>query len=309
MCVRYFSEKEKTIIDDYLGLVKVVSTTGEDLFQAIKAKLNSHGLTFSQCIGYSSDGASNVIGCQNSVWSRIKAESPNCVLLRCTCHSLNLIVQHAFEVLPSSIGYLLSEVPAFFSRSTIRREEFKKLFDVMDPNQERAGTPTPFQKFSVTRWLVRGKCLYNLLVNWHELKAFFSCAEQQAPASAKFKINTLKQLFKNDLIYLYIVFLTPIVQEFERINSLFQSSNVDPEKLMQNLELHYKSLKSRVYDSRGHLLPVSHMDLGAKFSNECTLFIDKQPPNLKADATEKLKEVKINLTNFLTPQWQALMPL
>ena len=218
--------------------------------------------------------------------------TPDCILISCTCHSLDLIVKHAFEVMPSAIGYLLAEVPAFFSRSSVRREEFKKLFDVMDPDQDRAGTPTPFQKYSTTRWLVRGKCLYNLLVNWQEFKAFFACAEQHAPANVRYKINSINQMLKNDLIYLYIVFLTPVVQEFERMNSLFQSSGVDPEKLMREVDLHYKSLRQRVFDSRGFQLPVNQMDMGAKFSSESTIFLQKQPPQFKQDALQNLEEAR-----------------
>ncbi|KAJ8409887.1 hypothetical protein AAFF_G00209280 [Aldrovandia affinis] len=82
-------------------------------------------------------------------------------------------MERAFEKLPSNLGYLLSEVPKWFSKSTLRREAFNNLFQVMDANNDRRGTPKPFQKMSTTRWLVRGKVIYSLLVNWHELKAFF----------------------------------------------------------------------------------------------------------------------------------------
>ena len=62
-----FAEKEKQIVDDFLGLIQVISTTGEDLFNALNYKLHSIGLTLKNCIGYSSDGASNGIGIHNSV--------------------------------------------------------------------------------------------------------------------------------------------------------------------------------------------------------------------------------------------------
>ena len=80
------------------------------------------------------------------------------------------MVQNAFNAIPSPVGFLLSDVPRFFNKSTIRRNEYEKLFELMNPNNERMGTPSPFQKYSATRWLVRGKCLYNLLVNWLEQK-------------------------------------------------------------------------------------------------------------------------------------------
>jgi uncharacterized membrane protein YbaN (DUF454 family) len=35
----------------------------------------------------------------------------------------------------------------------------------------------PFEKPSFTRWLVRGKVMFNILINWEELKAYFTSAE------------------------------------------------------------------------------------------------------------------------------------
>nr|XP_047137304.1 uncharacterized protein LOC124813819 [Hydra vulgaris] len=79
ICARYYSDEQKSVIDDFLGLAAVISTTGADLFAVLETKLTSVGLSLKNCIGYSSDGASNVIGFHNSVWSRVRAVSPNCL--------------------------------------------------------------------------------------------------------------------------------------------------------------------------------------------------------------------------------------
>ena len=298
VCVQYFSEKENKVIDDYIGIVSVISATGENLFLALKEKLASVGLSLINCIGYSSDGASNVVGEYNSVWSRVKDESKNCIMMKCTCHSLHLIVQHAFEVLPSNIGFLLSEIPAFFSKSTLRRDEFLRLFQELDPDQEKKGSPTPFQKYSATRWLVRGKILYNLLVNWSELKAYFTKVEVNATASVRLKIRLILEMLNDQAVYLYFVFITPIVQEFERMNAMFQGANVDPEKLVQELFLHHKSIHQRVFDTRGYQLPLPNVDFGAKFSTECHNFI-KSHPTEEQDRVTLVNNVKNRCQKFI----------
>jgi hypothetical protein len=201
--------------------------------------------------------------------------------------------------MPSSIGFLLSEIPSFFSRSSLRREEFQKLFETMDPDNERSGTPSPFQKFSTTRWLVRAKCLYNLLMNWHELKAYFSCAEVMAPANIRYKVSSILNMLKDETLYLFISFLTPVVQEFERLNSLFQGSNVDPEVLFGELELHHRSLRSRVFDSRGYQLPLPCIDFGAKFLSDCQSFILQQPAHQREAAEKSVENTKIRCLKFL----------
>ena len=80
-------------------------------------------------------------GNTNSVWARIKEESLNCVKVKCICHSLALCVQHAFDKLTANLGFLLSEIPKWFSKSCIRREAYKSLFNVMHPNDEAKGLP------------------------------------------------------------------------------------------------------------------------------------------------------------------------
>ena len=52
------------------------------------------------------------------------------------CHSLALVVKHSFDThIPHSIAFLLHRVPAHFSKSALRREEFKELQKVMDEGE------------------------------------------------------------------------------------------------------------------------------------------------------------------------------
>ena len=85
-----------------------------------------------------------MVGEHNSIWSRMKAVAPNCILLKCICHSSPLCVKYAFEKLPSSLDYLLVEIPNWFSKRGLQRDAFNTLFNVMNPDDERKGTPSPF---------------------------------------------------------------------------------------------------------------------------------------------------------------------
>ena len=275
ICIRFYDEENAEIGTYFLGLAKVVETTGEALFEALKKILQKHNIDIKKCIGFSSDGASNMTGNKNSLWSRLKTESPNCVKMPCTCHSLALCVQKGFEKLPSNLGFMLKEVPKWFKKSALRRETYRMLFETMNINEERSDIPSPFIKMSETRWLVRGKVIYNILVNWEELKAYFNIAKIEGSQDVRYKARLLWDMFNDDLTYLYFVFASPIVTEFERLNALFQSTNAKPSTLFHELDIHFTSLTRRVYDEKDRPLPLEKIDFGAKFLSECQRLLGK----------------------------------
>ena len=154
IAVRYFTKKEQNITTSLLGLIPVTHATGEALFQATKDCLEASKLKLTDCVGFASDGASAMVGEHDSVWSRMKIAAPNCILMKCICHSLALCIKHAFEQMPSHLGFMLSEIPKWFSKSILRREAYSKLLEIINENSESASMPRPFQKMSQTRWLV-----------------------------------------------------------------------------------------------------------------------------------------------------------
>jgi len=92
--------------------------------------------------------------------------------------------------------------------------------------------------------------MFNILMNWEELKAYFiSAALAQSQFDTKFKGRLLKEMLSDYKNYLFFEFATPVVQEFERLNSLFQQTKADPHELYQQIFLHQKSLHNRLYDA------------------------------------------------------------
>jgi hypothetical protein len=64
---------------------------------------------------------------------------------------------------------------------------------------------------------------------------------------------------------------------------------VDPEVLFGELELHHRSLWSRVFDSRGHQLPLPCIDFDTKFLSDCQSFILQQPVHQREAAEKSVK--------------------
>ena len=281
--VSYLSDKTNQITNSFLSLIPVQEATGDNIFSLIKVEIESCNQDLKNCIGFSSDGASNMVGCNNSVWSRIRDVSPSCVQYRCVCHSLALCIKYAVSKLPSSIGFLLTEIPNWFRHSNLRREAFKHLFKIMNSATEFQSAkiaPLSFEKTSSTRWLVRGKVMFNILVNWEELKAYFISAElAQDNLDSKYKARVMKEMLLDQRNYLFFHFATPCVQEFERLNSLFQKNKADPHELHDQLFMHYRSLHSRIYDADEKKKHIHDVDFGAKFLSECDDYIHKNSNN------------------------------
>ena len=295
VCVRYFSEDKSDIITALIALLPITVATGENLYNTIVEELEHNSISISNCIGFASDGASAMVGEHNSLWSRLKTAAPHCVQMKCICHSLALSIQHAFSKLPTNIGFLLSEIPSWFCNSTLRREGFKEMFETMnvteDPDLARPLTSLPFEKMSATRWLVRGKVLYNILYNWEELKAYFITTElSQTRPDTRYRARHIKDLLNSRINYLYVVFATPVVQEFERINSLFQKEYEDPHTLVQELMMHQRSLHSRLYTPTGAEKALTQIDYGAKFVSELFKCKDIDSNQIRQRCKEMLLE-------------------
>ena len=296
LCIRYFSPKEKRIRTEYLDLIPVLETTAAALFAKVKSCLEENNLSIMNCIGFSSDGASNMVGHTNSLWSRLRGENPDMELVPCSCHSLHLCIQKAFEKMPSALGFLLEEVPQWFSHSALRREEFRDLVKIMDPNNE-GDAGDPFQKRSRTRWLATGPVASRILGNYYELLAYFSAVIPHAPQRCRMKAFLIKEKLQDETNYLLLNFLVPIIKDFERINMLFQASDADPSRMFNELDILFKATKSRVFEPSGHQKAQTQVDYGAKFLLE----VEKSKRQKAGDPTwpGKVESTKVRCTDFL----------
>lgn len=274
LCVKYFSRKEQTVQTAFLGIIPVVSTTGQSLFDAISNFLKVNNIDIHDCIGLGTDGANNVSGEANSVFSRFRDVNPDIQFIKCTCHSLALCAEKAFSSLPACLEYLISAIPRWFSVSSLRREDYKRIYATMnDGNDSHEKIVSP----SATRWLVRGKCVYSILSQWEELKAYFSSIVDKS-----FDARMLKDMLLDESNKLYLTFACPIIQNFETLNAAFQASNPDPTKLFEELEEFRNFLLQKLYqDFRQRQLPwlLSDGKLGDKFELDlkvCSLSVERK---------------------------------
>lgn len=118
--------------------------------ESIKNQLKRDNLTLKNLIGIGVDGANAMVGSRNSVLLKLFELIPRLVAIKYLCHSLHLCAEHACDVLPKNLDFLVKESHAWFSRSTLRSTEYSQLFKVMGES-----APSKIPKLSGTRWLAR----------------------------------------------------------------------------------------------------------------------------------------------------------
>lgn len=208
LCIRYYSDQNKRHIVDFLGLVVVESSLANELYKCIKEFLASVNIRLTSLIGIGTDGGSNLCGCKNSVYTLLRTDIPNLKLIRCVCHSLNNAASKAAEELPASVEFLCREIFNWFNNSSTRKINFKRLFDLINTNENR--NFHEFVKLSTTRWLARYSVVNVILDQWLELKTHFDMIIGKEKC---YTSRLLCEMLNDDVNYLYFKFVKPVLLE------------------------------------------------------------------------------------------------
>ncbi|XP_051170499.1 uncharacterized protein LOC127287550 [Leptopilina boulardi] len=178
VCVRYFSLNHKKMVTDYLGIIKVVSCTSENLANALKKYLSLIGLPFSQLYAIGTDSATNMC---NTFYACLKRELTHLQLIRCVCHSLDNCSKYANKTVPNHLEFILTETYDWFSLSSKRHGEYDEFFK----ERHDGKSPAKLQSLSKTRWLIWLPVSSVVLDQWDDLRDFFVQTTASQPQDFK----------------------------------------------------------------------------------------------------------------------------
>ena len=65
MLIRFLSDKRKEIVTGFIGLILVQEATGQRIYIFIDEEIKGCGQSLANCIGFATDGASYMVGCNN----------------------------------------------------------------------------------------------------------------------------------------------------------------------------------------------------------------------------------------------------
>ena len=99
VCIRWVTN-DLEVEEDFIGLVPLEQAPADVITAAVKNILMRLLLPISNAISQCYDGCSTMVSSKKGVATIIRQSQPNCLLIHCYCHALNLAVGEAIKNVP-----------------------------------------------------------------------------------------------------------------------------------------------------------------------------------------------------------------
>ena len=125
MVIRIFDEEAGAVRSEFYRLAELgEKADAQTLFVAVESVFREDAIPFDNLLGFASDGANAMLGCHNSVKTKLVAKQPNLFVMYCICHVAALCVSHACsDAIPNEVEQLLRDTYNFFHQSSKRLAE------------------------------------------------------------------------------------------------------------------------------------------------------------------------------------------
>ena len=118
--IRYFDDALNRVSSRFFSLIDVPIADATTLYDSFRQELESDGVPLSSIVGYTSDGANVMMGCNNSFRTRLETVNPNIFVMKCICHSVHLVASNACTKLPRQAEDFIRDIYSFFNHSASR---------------------------------------------------------------------------------------------------------------------------------------------------------------------------------------------
>ncbi|XP_068204715.1 zinc finger BED domain-containing protein 5-like [Palaemon carinicauda] len=191
--------------------------TGEKLFNSIISTFKTHNIPMKNVVGFGSEGCNVMMGCNNSVSSRLRLECPGIVVMKCICHSAHLCASEACKTLPRRCEDLARNIYNFMKCSSKRQAQLLQLQAFLDLKPHKMLHP------SQTRWLSMAAVVSRILQQWEALKLFFidMCASEKIVSAQE-----ILEYLCDPILKFFFFFLQWVLPKFNSFNAYLQSSRV-----------------------------------------------------------------------------------
>ncbi|GLC66667.1 hypothetical protein PLESTF_000459000 [Pleodorina starrii] len=169
MYVSYIDDNGN-VLNRYRKLEEIKgSANAKALFDLVKKALEDDGIDMKKIVGFTSDGASVMVGEHKGVAALLKKECPGVLSLHCAAHKLALSCADLFkgdeELL--LLDGMISKIYGYFKVSPLRREDLRSLQELLKAKEYKLLKP------HAVRWLSRARCIRRLKELYPVLLEYF----------------------------------------------------------------------------------------------------------------------------------------
>ncbi|XP_078509628.1 uncharacterized protein LOC144769412 [Lissotriton helveticus] len=284
ICVKYFSKKSSRIVSSYLGMIELQEACAQDIANALLEFLKDCRLPIENMVGVGTDGTSVMCGKNHSTYTLLREKQPTLQLVRCICHSLDIVARKAMQSLPSNVKFMVRETYNWFAHSPKRQAVYRDLYQTLD-----GGMPLKLISPCETRWLIMVDCVERFLEQYDALKLHFCNASYVEHCYAA---RMLQEMYNDETNYLYLIFLKPMLLEIKVVNKAFQLESGDVLHIFRDLQTLYWSTMRRIVKpsvfSTNCEKQLCNLDLQSS-----AIYLGQEDADLGLDFRKKLQESKL----------------
>ena len=228
-------------LDD--GSALTIYTAICDRLKEWNTRWNIH---LNKLVGFASDGASVMTGCQSGVAMRLRVDVPHMIDIHCVAHRLALATTKATEstLEVKQFETVIKDVYNYFAHSTTRRVELQLWQSVYDD------PVITIQGFSSTRWLSVYNSIQSIARSYsRRLLAFFAMESSAAN-------GIYLELQKWRCAALTVV-LGDILGVLNTLSKKFQQDDIPLPHLLSIVESVKRELRARYLGKEPHLVTVN----------------------------------------------------
>ncbi len=224
-----------------MGYIEIHAKDAATLERVIVEKLESDNLPLDDCRSQCYDNASVMTGHISGLQQRICARNPRAVFVNCDNHSLNLAGVHSAKQNALVVTFFgtVESIYVFFSRSTLRWEELKKVI------------PITVKRDSETRWSARVEAVKAIFEGLKELVELLEKLSEDMNQSNDTRTDA-ERLLANILEFNFLVLLyfwNDILGRIDRIQKRLQ----DPTMNFKDATSDFEALEIQINSTRDDL--------------------------------------------------------
>jgi hypothetical protein len=228
--IRYVDVGKHVIVEDFLEMKQILGhPTSATIYSAMMEVLDpeddDYKLPLNHLVSMTSDGAPVMISQKNGVAGKLKSSvNAKLFITHCPPHRLVLASKSGQKHIPDDVEKLIGDTLFFFKDSPVRREEFRKLKELVEPDSPHVALVL----YHRVRWLSLADCverltqLLPLLVRYFEEQA----EDMANSTTVRAKSRALHARLSEPLFQLYLFFLGPQLNMLAKLNKWLQHSEM-----------------------------------------------------------------------------------